>query len=706
MKPASIIIPIYNAFEVAIDCLKSVSENLTKDAQVIVIDDCSPCGILTDALPEELKNNTQFKFYRNKKNLGFVGTCNRGMLLLSGENDVILLNSDTLVTPGWINKLRKAAYSKSNIATVTPLTNNGTIASVPVFLENNNIPPGYTLDEFALLIQELSEEIYVEAPTCVGFCTYITRHAITTLGGFDPIYGAGYGEENDFSMRARKVGLRNIIDDSTYIYHRGNMSFVEMREALSEKNSLILSSAYPHYNGDVAKFCAQVPLSRVHDKIWNYLQQDYFAKRDGIVLHVLHNGPFKARRHELGGTELHVQGLIKGVSNYAHLSLTPSASGWILCAHTDAGDRTIPLPAHFELTALFQSGFFDLIHVHHTYGFDLETLEEALCSHGNYIVSMHDYWLFCNNIFLRCSDGSVCNGTSCSGSCFPNQENALERRERSSRILDKASRVVTFSDSTERLLKEMCTHSLDTTQIPHGVSLSERSPLTVSSPPNETGIVKILLIGSFVSHKGSELLSLVISEIKQIGDLTVEWHFVGTRSDEIPPQVIQHGRYTADSLCHMLDTIGPHVALLLPQCQETYSVTLDELAWCGLPVLVNEFGALPERVRRWKSGIVIENSVSGVFTALTKMVSSWPEYELMFKGARNATVFPIEKEHAAYLSLYRQLTECKNADSATLIKFLYPDINEAPKKSRPFPSTVIHPSRESDPVLSSLGITS
>jgi GT2 family glycosyltransferase len=151
-------------------------------------------------------------------------------MLIESSGDVVLLNSDTVVTRNWLGKLQQAAYSRPNIGTVTPLTNNGTIASVPRFLENNEIPPGFKLEEFARIIERCSRREYISVPTCVGFCTYVRREMLDAVGVFDPVFDKGYGEENDLSLRGAKAGFDNIIDDATFIFHRGNMSFRCQRE--------------------------------------------------------------------------------------------------------------------------------------------------------------------------------------------------------------------------------------------------------------------------------------------------------------------------------------------------------------------------------------------------------------------------------------------------------------------------------------------
>ena len=134
MKSIDIIVPIYNAYEFTEECIKSVIKNTDLTVHTLVlINDKSPDEKILPMLLKYKNENTDKKIVvlDNEQNMGFVKTVNKGMQY--SENDVILLNSDTEVTEGWTEKIQKCAYSNEYIATVTPLTNNGTIASVPNF---------------------------------------------------------------------------------------------------------------------------------------------------------------------------------------------------------------------------------------------------------------------------------------------------------------------------------------------------------------------------------------------------------------------------------------------------------------------------------------------------------------------------------------------------------------------------------------------
>ena len=150
-----VIIPVYNGYEETRECIESLlkSKNKVKH-HFIFINDKSPNEHILELLNSI--DDERVTLLDNENNLGFVKTVNRGMRL--SKNDVILLNSDTVVTENWIDKMYNAAYSNGKFGTVTALTNNGTIASVPYFNQDNELPEGYTIEEFANLVGESLKE--------------------------------------------------------------------------------------------------------------------------------------------------------------------------------------------------------------------------------------------------------------------------------------------------------------------------------------------------------------------------------------------------------------------------------------------------------------------------------------------------------------------------------------------------------------------
>ena len=255
----SVIIPVFNAPNELDRCLFSLDETLGHSIPVILIDDASTDPAVATVLNKWRQNSSSgWQFLSNEKNLGFVATVNCGMR--SVDTDVILLNSDTEVTPGWLEGLQRCLASDASIATATPWTNNGEIASLPVFCQQN--PPPADRKQIAGIIADTGTPAYPELPTAVGFCMAISRKAIAQVGVFDErTFGLGYGEENDFSMRVRKAGFRNVLCDDVYVVHLGGRSFGPLGLKPDADTMDRLLALHPEYLSLVQAFIQQDPLS-------------------------------------------------------------------------------------------------------------------------------------------------------------------------------------------------------------------------------------------------------------------------------------------------------------------------------------------------------------------------------------------------------------------------------------------------------------
>ena len=212
-----IIVPIYNAYDDLVLCLESLYENTNLSRnRLILINDNSSDSRIKDYLDKQVGEN--IIVIHNKENKGFSNNVNIGMAQ-SNENDVVLLNSDTIVTPNWLEKIRKCAYLCQSTGTVTPLSNNATLCSVPRAFEKNLLPEGLSVKNVGEIVERCSLNKYPRITTSNGFCMYIKREVIDCIGNFDAeTFGRGYGEENDFCYRAEQVGYRHVMCDDTYVY--------------------------------------------------------------------------------------------------------------------------------------------------------------------------------------------------------------------------------------------------------------------------------------------------------------------------------------------------------------------------------------------------------------------------------------------------------------------------------------------------------
>ncbi len=88
---------------------------------------------------------------------------------MSEANDVLLLNSDTEVADGWLERMQRAAYSAPDIGTVTPFSNNATICSYPSFCRDNMLPDEFTVESLDPLFAEANSGVTIDIPNAVGF---------------------------------------------------------------------------------------------------------------------------------------------------------------------------------------------------------------------------------------------------------------------------------------------------------------------------------------------------------------------------------------------------------------------------------------------------------------------------------------------------------------------------------------------------------
>lgn len=253
-----VIVPVFNAFEALDGCLAALERTLPAGATVLLADDASTDPRIAPLLRAfAARSRLAVTVASREQNLGFPANCNAAFAE-TGAADVVLLNADTVVTAGWLQRLADCAASDPRIATITPWSNNAEICSFPVFCEAN--PPPEHPDAIAEAAAGLDPD-FPELPTAVGFCMYLRRAALDQLGGFDAAtFGRGYGEENDFCRRAAAMGWRNVLCTTAYVVHLGGASFAPLGLAPNGDNLARLVARWPDYNERIARFILDDPL--------------------------------------------------------------------------------------------------------------------------------------------------------------------------------------------------------------------------------------------------------------------------------------------------------------------------------------------------------------------------------------------------------------------------------------------------------------
>lgn len=227
-----IVVCVHNALTEAKTCLASVIRYSSHPYTLIIIDDGSEQP--TRSYLEDFATSQRAMLIRNEAAKGYTLAANQGLRAATGEY-VVLLNSDTIVTAEWLDRLVMCAGSDRQIGMVGPLSNTASWQSIPsVEVDGdwaaNPLPEGMTVEKMGNLLAACSGRVYPRITFLNGFCLLIKRGLIDDIGLFDEeLFGRGYGEENDYALRARDAGWSLAVADDTYVYHAQSKSYSTAR---------------------------------------------------------------------------------------------------------------------------------------------------------------------------------------------------------------------------------------------------------------------------------------------------------------------------------------------------------------------------------------------------------------------------------------------------------------------------------------------
>jgi len=612
----TVVIPVYGAIFETLHCLYSVlCANSRLDIRLIVIDDCSPEPDVFEQLSVLANEYGLFQVWRNDDNRGFVYSVNTG--LFAAHGDVILLNSDTIVSDFWVDKLVGVAKSDETIASVSPMTNNATILSYPYPNRENGLVDTLShsqIDEF--FSQNASVLKPVEVPVNVGFCMLIKQDALQAVGGFDEaMFGVGYGEECDWCMRATYLGYKHVVASNTYVYHHGIVSFSEkaaQRQALAGQ---ALAIRHPEYWPLVAQFCNEDSLFRVRRNVDIKRLKHHLSKYKGVILHVLHSLG--------GGTEGYARDVAQMLLGYSFESVfvRPDHIGRLAMAAYSARDMpnlVFNCADDVDLVnKLFKEINLSRMHFHNVIGFSPEATKFISNINIQQTLTLHDYVSICPQLYLLDQRLQYCGvpPARLCNTCLrerrppvPADSISAWRREWHA-TLKKADRVIAPSyfvkDAVTKVFPDV-----PVSVVPH---YEERRHETYAEgKPSDSAIREIAVLGNLNLHKGRDIIYSCArdSYVRRLPLRFVVFGSIDLEENQFGGKLRKMGTYERAHLGDHLSRTKCRIGFLPSIWPETFSYVLSEFLAFGLYPVVFNLGAQAERLAAAGIGTILDVGLS------------------------------------------------------------------------------------------------
>ena len=595
-----VIIPVYRGEDETIRCINSVISAKNKtNSRLIVINDCSPSQKIVDYL-ESLYSQEKILYLNNKKNKGFIYTVNRGMKL-SNCNDVILLNSDTEVNDGWIDRLRYHEKNNNFAGTVTPFSNNATLCSFPSVDGSEVLPFNLPLSKINNAFWVSNKGRSIEIPTAVGFCMYISRRCIKDVGFFDQeAFGKGYGEENDFCMRAIKRGWKNLFALDLFVYHSGGVSFGEHANIAKINATKIILERYPDYDSRIQEYFSINESEPFRIAAAASLLKESCKPKILFISHKLG-----------GGTEKHCDSLIKFYEDSAHiLSLKILSSDEVeLSLKVDDIEFRFLVNIKDSLDFLHEflkSCGVSRIHIHHLMGSKKLMMQFLGKARIPFDLTIHDYYLICPRASLSLN-GEYCGEPSNVDDCFKclstspmsETQDIVTWRFDNLWLLQSAERVICPSkDVAQRISKYYSGNNI--VVVPH--EIIELIPIFKYQKTRKSDKLHIAVMGWLAPHKGLGLVREAVHLI-EAENLAIQITLIGSSLGKLSNSSCYRelGPYDDSELDSIIAATNPNILWLPSTVPETFSYTLSAAMKTGRPIFASNLGAYGERLISYPS---------------------------------------------------------------------------------------------------------
>jgi O-antigen biosynthesis protein len=440
----------------------------------------------------------------------------------------------------------------------------------------------------------------VPVPTAVGFCMYIRRDCLEQTGFFDArAFGPGYGEENEFCIRAADLGWSHRLCGDVFVHHRGGASFGEEAAALKARATGILERIDPDYPARIRAFVAVDPGRHLRRRL--DLARLSASPRPRILFITHRQG---------GGVERHCRDLASLLSEDLEvLALKPDDDGWLKLQWLRPAEELslyFRLPWEYELLRdTLRELCVSRVHVHHVMEHPQGVLRLPEDLGVPLDFTIHDYYGICPQYNLTDEHGEYCGEPDSEGCarCLavrpaPWGLDIHAWRSLFARLLARAERIIAPSDDARRrLLRYVPEASIRV--LPH-FTKHQLGPVPWSPADPARGVVRVLVLGVLNPAKGVRLLERCAWDARH-RNLPLHFHVIGRSETEIRGldqlPLAFSGPYGSDDLPRLIAEARGQVFFFPNRAPETFSYTFSEALETGLPIAVPARGAFVERCR-------------------------------------------------------------------------------------------------------------
>lgn len=619
-RPLDVVIPVFRGAADFRACLATLRGQIPRDGRIVVVDDASPDQPLCQAVAEAEAAGV-ILVLRHDENRGFPAAANTGLRFSAeaGARDVLLLNSDTLAPPGALPRLAAAAYADGAIGSVTPMTNDGTILSYPRTDAANAVPDAAETARLDAAFHRAHGGRVVDIPTAIGFCMFMRHDCLADTGLLrEDAFAQGYGEENDWSLRARHLGWRHAAAAGVFVGHVGGQSFGAVKSHLIARNARMLNRLHPGYDRLIADFIARDPLAPIRRGAdiarWRGQRADGGAV--ALITHDMGGGVARHMRERCAAIRADGQ---------RPIVLRPGIDG-MSCRVTDGAEGgfenlVFALPAELDdLAAFLAEDRPRCVELHHLLGHSPDMLDLARRLGVGLDVYIHDYAQWCPRITLVSHGDKYCGEPARVEDCVACVADLGDRirdpigvaalRERSAGVLRGAREIIAPSlDAAKRMQRHFpfarpSVRAWENDSTLLGAVALARLPAATSAD----GRIRIVVAGAIGYDKGYDVL-LACARDAARRDLAVEFIVVGHTVDDArlldTGRVFVTGRYEEAEGAAMVMARNGTLGFIPSVWPETWCYALSTLWRGGLRVAAFDIGAQAERIRRADAGWLV-----------------------------------------------------------------------------------------------------